>query len=183
MAPVLRHGLKVQLRHLDPALKYHREVKIAISLSEYFKQEHEYYSNRFSKSDIQFPIQIKDDFIINANKGKLTQIIDNILNNSEYWLKKRKDEDKSFKPILTVKIEQPWLYIYDNGYGIPSAIENHIFEPFISTKPKGEGRGLGLFIVQQLLDSFGCTIALELENNDEGRKYILAINFSNIINN
>tara|TARA_R110002051_G_scaffold257435_5_gene316424 strand:+ start:17375 stop:19849 length:2475 start_codon:yes stop_codon:yes gene_type:complete len=175
------NGLKVQLRHLDPALKYHREEKTTISLSTFFKQEHEYYSNRFSKFDIEFPIQVKDDFAINVNKGKLTQVIDNILNNSEYWLKKRKEEDKSFNPILAVKIEQPWLYIYDNGFGISKAIENHIFEPFITTKPKQEGRGLGLFIVQQLLDSFGCTIALEPELNDSGRKYVLAINLSNII--
>ena len=96
-------------------------------------------------------------------------------------MKKRKEEDKSFNPILAVKIEQPWLYIYDNGFGISKAIENHIFEPFITTKPKQEGRGLGLFIVQQLLDSFGCTIALEPELNDSGRKYVLAINLSNII--
>lgn len=71
---------------------------------------------------------------------------------------------------------------YDNGYGISPAIENMLFEPFVTTKPKGEGRGLGLFIIQQLLDSSKCTIALEPFRNEHGRKYIFAINFSNIIN-
>lgn len=177
------NGLKVQLRHLDPALKYHREKKTVISFSEFFKQESEYYSNRFEKSKITFEIKIGDDFAIKANQGKLTQIIDNIFNNSEYWLKQKKENEKSFNPILSIKVEQPWIYISDNGYGISKAIENHIFEPFVTTKPKGEGRGLGLFIVQQLVDSFGGTIALEPTTNDDGRKYIFAINFSNIIDN
>ncbi|WP_411767530.1 ATP-binding protein [Winogradskyella sp. A3E31] len=175
------NGLKVQLRHLDPALKYHREKKSVISFSEFFKQESAYYSNRFEKSQISFEIKIDDDFEINANQGKLTQIIDNIFNNSEYWLKQKKENEKSFNPVLTIRVEKPWVYIYDNGYGISKAIENHIFEPFVTTKPKGEGRGLGLFIVVQLIDSLGCSIALEPKINKEGRKYIFAINFSNII--
>ena len=73
------------------------------------------------------------------------------------------------------------IYINDNGYGIPPAVENQIFEPFVTTKPKGEGRGLGLFIIQQLLDSSGCTITLEPVRNEHKRKYIFAINLSNII--
>lgn len=177
------NGLKVQLRHLDPALKYHREKKAIISFSEFFKQESDYYSSRFNKSKISFEIIINDDFSIKANQGKLTQIIDNIFNNSEYWLKRKKENETNYNPVLNVKIEEPWIYIYDNGYGISKAIENHIFEPFVTTKPKGEGRGLGLFIVQQLVDSFGCSIALEPTTNDEGRKYIFALNFSNIIDN
>ncbi len=177
------NGLKVQLRHLDPALKYHREKKNKISFSEFFKQEADYYLNRFEKSQISFEIIIDNDFAIEANQGKLTQIIDNIFNNSEYWLKQKKENEKSFKPILTIRVEQPWVYIYDNGHGISKAIENHIFEPFVTTKPKGEGRGLGLFIVQQLVDSFGCSITLEPKTNSEGRKYVFAINFSNIMDN
>ena len=75
-----------------------------------------------------------------------------------------------------------WVDINRFLHGISPAIENMLFEPFVTTKPKGEGRGLGLFIIQQLLDSSKCTIALEPFRNEHGRKYIFAINFSNIIN-
>lgn len=174
------NGLKTQLKHLDPALKYNREKKSTFSLSEFFKEEKEYYKNRFEKQSIEFDILQEDDFSITVNRGKLVQIIDNIVNNSEYWLIERKKNEPKFNPSITIKIESPWIYISDNGYGISPAVENQIFEPFVTTKPKGEGRGLGLFIIQQLLDSSGCTIALEPTRNEHKRKYIFAINLSNI---
>lgn len=175
------NGLKVQLRHLDPALKYQREKKNQFSLSDYFSEEKDYYKKRFKSKDIDVIMSIKDDFSLKINKGKLTQIIDNILINSEYWLKEKKSKHKDFSPKINITIEQPWLYISDNGFGIPKNIEKQLFEPFISTKPKGEGRGLGLFIVLQLLDSMGCTISLEPKRNEFDKKYIFAINLSNVM--
>jgi len=97
-------------------------------------------------------------------------------------LKERKQNEKDFEPKIFIKIEEPWVYVYDNGFGIAPAVENHIFEPFVTTKPKGEGRGLGLFIIQQLLDSSGCSIALEPAQNEHKRKFMFAMNLSNIIN-
>jgi len=175
------NGLKTQLKHLDPALKYNREKKSSFKLSGFFMDETAYYKNRFEKQQIEFDVIQEGDFSIMMNRGKLVQIIDNLLNNSEYWLIERKKSELKFTPSITVRIASPWVYISDNGYGIPIAVENQIFEPFVTTKPKGEGRGLGLFIVQQLLDSTGCTVALEPARNEHKRRYIFAINFSNII--
>lgn len=174
------NGLKVQLRHLDPALKYNREKKTSFELSVFLNEEREYYNNRFKKLGIEFNVAIIDDFSVEINKGKFTQVIDNLLNNSEYWLLERKQNEKDFQPKVFIKIESPWIYVSDNGYGIAPAVENQIFEPFVTTKPKGVGRGLGLFIIQQLLDSSGCTIALEPTKNEHNRKFIFAINLSNI---
>lgn len=176
------NGLKIQLKHLDPTLKYNREKKSSFKLSDFFKDEKDYYNNRFEKQQIEFNILNDDDFSVTVNRGKLVQIIDNLLNNSEYWLIQRKKNEPKFSPSIAIKIEAPWIYISDNGYGISPAVENQVFEPFVTTKPKGEGRGLGLFIIQQLLDSSGCTIALEPIRNEHKRKYVFAINFSNIIN-
>lgn len=175
------NGLKIQLKHLDPTLKYNREKKSSFKLSDFFKDEKDYYNNRFEKQQIEFSILNENDFSVTINRGKLVQIIDNLLNNSEYWLVERKKNEPKFSPSIIINIEAPWIYISDNGYGISPAVENQVFEPFVTTKPKGEGRGLGLFIIQQLLDSSGCTIALEPTRNEHKRKYIFAINLSNII--
>ena len=55
-----------------------------------------------------------------------------------------------------------------------------LFDPFVTMKPKGNGRGLGLFIVNQLLDAVGCTISLSHKRNSHNKRYIFILNFSNI---
>jgi signal transduction histidine kinase len=51
--------------------------------------------------------------------------------------------------------------IIDNGHGIPSETQSRIFEPFFSTKPVGEGTGLGLDIAQRIVSQHGGKIAVE----------------------
>jgi len=175
------NGLKIQLKHIDPALKYNREKKSKISLNDFFEHdEFDYYSQVLMRNKIDLYIETRDDFDIYINKGKITQVFDNLFKNSEYWLRERLKIENKFKPQIKILIEKPWVYFSDNGYGIPDSIKDSIFEPFVTTKPKGTGRGLGLFIVQQLLDSSGCSIALEPELNELKRHYIFSINLSSI---
>ncbi|MEY8849691.1 ATP-binding protein [Psychroserpens sp. XS_ASV72] len=175
------NGLKIQLKHLDPSLKYNKEKREIIDLRSYFRDEEEYYKSRFEKNGIDFIVNIEDNFSIKMNKGKLTQIIDNLINNSEYWLKEKQKESSSFKPSITMSVSKPWMSIKDNGDGVSKSIENQLFEPFATMKPKNKGRGLGLFITQQLLDASGCTIALEPKRNKYGKKFIFTINLNNVI--
>jgi signal transduction histidine kinase len=51
--------------------------------------------------------------------------------------------------------------VWDNGPGIPSAIVNEIFKPFFTTKPVGEGTGLGLHICRQVTERVGGSITVE----------------------
>jgi signal transduction histidine kinase len=47
------------------------------------------------------------------------------------------------------------IAVEDNGPGIPPDVMPRIFEPFFTTKAKGEGTGLGLGIVKQIVDKHG----------------------------
>ncbi len=51
--------------------------------------------------------------------------------------------------------------IEDNGPGIPPDVMPRIFNAFFTTKPKGEGTGLGLGIVKQIVEKHGGTIQVE----------------------
>ena len=92
----------------------------------------------------------------------------------------RQKGDISEIPTISIVIHRPWLYVSDNGMGIAPAVEESLFEPFVTMKPKGQGRGLGLFIVRQLLDAVGCSIVLDERRNSYDRRYIFAINLSNV---
>ncbi|MBM9589208.1 PAS domain S-box protein [Leptospira sp. 201903075] len=62
----------------------------------------------------------------------------------------------AFKGILTIQVDELEteivVRIIDNGPGIPVSIQKRIFEPFYTTKEKGEGTGLGLGIVKQSVE-------------------------------
>ena len=53
--------------------------------------------------------------------------------------------------------------IADNGAGIPLESQAHVFDPFYTTKPVGVGTGLGLGIVQRIVDQYGGTITFSSE--------------------
>ena len=59
--------------------------------------------------------------------------------------------------------------IWDNGVGIPSDIQQRIFEPFYTTKPAGEGTGLGLHICRQIVEKCRGSIRLESAYNQGTR--------------
>lgn len=58
------------------------------------------------------------------------------------------------------------LVVSDTGPGIPSDILEHLFEPFVTTKPAGEGTGLGLAVCHALIEQLGGT--LDARNAPEG---------------
>jgi two-component system, cell cycle sensor histidine kinase and response regulator CckA len=55
------------------------------------------------------------------------------------------------------------LDVIDEGCGMDAAVRQHIFEPFFTTKPEGKGTGLGLTIVQQIVNEAGGVVRIESE--------------------
>ena len=75
-------------------------------------------------------------------------------------------------------VDQPTVSVWDNGPGVKESLEETLFEPFVTDKPRGYGSGLGLFIVSQLLRRESCGIALLSNRNDGGRRYKFSLDFS-----
>ena len=174
-------SFRKQLSHLAPSLRYVRESKEEFSVNKYFEDVVDYYGEKYKEQISVIVKYSKDDFKIRMSKGKLTQVIDNIILNSEYWLKEKGKGQKNFHPEITIDLTSPFIKIYDNGFGVDPSYENRIFQPFVSAKPKHIGRGLGLFIVQQLLDTIGGEVILLNERNEHKRRYIFQINLSEVI--
>ncbi|MBV6429804.1 MAG: hypothetical protein KIPDCIKN_04379 [Haliscomenobacter sp.] len=173
-------NIRIQINHLAPSLKYNREQKQDINLEAFVKDLKAYFENRFFAQGIEFVIEPRRNFSIRMNVGKLTQVFDNLILNSEYWLREKAKTDVVFKPKITIEIEDPIVRIFDNGNGISPEIEGTIFQPFVTTKPRDVGRGLGLFISQQILESQGGEIYLLLQRNDAGRRFIFQMNLDSV---
>jgi signal transduction histidine kinase len=66
---------------------------------------------------------------------------------------------------IRIETQPKTLIITDNGKGISPEVAQHIFTPFYSTKPQGQG--LGLLLIRDILTKHGCTFTL-LTNPDDG---------------
>jgi len=63
--------------------------------------------------------------------------------------------------------------VWDNGAGIPDEIIGEIFKPFFTTKPQGEGTGLGLHICRQVVDRVGGVISVQ--TSDSGSRFVVRL--------
>jgi signal transduction histidine kinase len=173
-------ALHKQLAHFTPALRFLREKRESIDVSAFVEDLRNYYRLRFEGQNIQFNIKHQRDegFILKINRGKLIQIFDNIILNSEYWLTEDLRQGFLQQGIITVTIANPYVRISDNGRGVDPSVEDILFQPFITRKGRGKGRGLGLFIVEQFLESEGCAISLLTKRNKHGRFYIFELDLT-----
>ena len=176
-------ALRRQMTFLDPTLRYAREKREEIDLNTYYKDLQQHYSLHFLASSISFEVIRPNPpipFKIRMNKGKLLQILDNLVLNSEYWLKES-FRSGAARGAVSIQLKRPYIFVYDSGPGIDPTVEHSLFEPFVTTKAEGRGRGLGLFVVQELLKSDGCEIRLTSDRNTRSRLFKFEIDLTGVL--
>lgn len=122
-------------------------------------------------ADKEFNVDIKQDFD-DANPEvlclpqELQRVFLNLCGNAMYAAVKRKHSDGQ-RPTLTVSSQLPGsdvvIRVDDNGDGIPEDIREKIFQPFFTTKPTGEGTGLGLSMSFDIVKQHGGSFDLDSE--------------------
>ncbi len=173
-------ALRKQLSYLAPALRYVRENRERVVVGDFLLKgpfgEHQ--RTRLGRSGIDYVVDVGllGDFDVWLNPGKLTQVFDNLVRNSEYWIREALRQRQIAHGQVSIEIRKPSVRVADNGPGVPQSVEDSVFEPFVTTKARGEGRGLGLFIAKQLLATEGCVIELLPERNEHGRRYKFEVN-------
>jgi signal transduction histidine kinase len=172
-----------KLSFIDPMLRTFRETKQEIVLSEFMQDFFDLRRDRFERFGIQPNIECvgDGDFSLWINKGRLTQIVDNLNRNSEYWLRSIKIRDDNHPLAVYAAIDSPRMTFWDTGPGVRQGMEESCFEIFTTDKSPNEGHGLGLFITRQLLEEEGCSIFLTDDRNKAGRRFKFVIDFSGVI--
>ncbi len=108
---------------------------------------------------------------INANFTQIHQVIFNVCNNAYHAIKDNGGsvevslntiEGSQVKGLSEERVYAE-LLVKDTGYGMDEETKQRIFEPFFTTKDIGEGTGLGLFVVQSIVDKYGGIILVESE--------------------
>ncbi len=108
--------------------------------------------------------------ILKGNEGRLHQAMMNIIANAEQAI-----VDEGTLTITTRrKSDVMEIWIEDDGEGIPEENLMKISDPFFTTKPPGEGTGLGLFITFSIIEEHSGSIEVE-SNPSEGSKFIIKL--------
>jgi signal transduction histidine kinase len=109
-----------------------------------------------------FAIKLKHDLDPNAGEldlypQEITRALLNLISNGFYAAMRRKAEsgDETFEPVLSAATRDLGntveIRIRDNGTGIPPEVREKMFNPFFTTKPTGEGTGLGLSMTYDII--------------------------------
>lgn len=167
---------------IDPMLPRSRAVKESISLRTFVE---EYFKNRtsvYERSGIRTKIS-GTGTTVRVNRPRLTQVLDNLVRNSAYWLRRGELTGQvSRAKEITIELTHSGFVVSDTGPGVDPHYEESLFEIFVTAKPdRDTGQGLGLFIVRELLRADGCDITLQPERNDDGRRFRFSVNLRSLV--
>jgi len=148
--------------------------------------------------DKNFNATIKTDFDnsigkINIIPQDIGRVILNLLNNAFYVVNEKKKSphplkgsSETYEPTVTVttrRLSSPLasgdggkveIRVTDNGNGIPQKVLDKIFQPFFTTKPTGQGTGLGLSLAYDIIKAHGGEIKVETKES-EGTTFIIQL--------
>ncbi|MGB4844507.1 MAG: ATP-binding protein [Ferruginibacter sp.] len=136
--------------------------------------------------DKSFNASFKTDFDdslreINIIPQDIGRVVLNLLTNAFYVVNEKKQLNiPGYEPVVSVitkkiadKVE---ISVIDNGNGIPESVKEKIFQPFFTTKPTGQGTGLGLSMSYDIVTK-GHGGELKVETKEgEGTQFIIILN-------
>lgn len=126
---------------------------------------------QMAQSGIGLNVVIPDDLALNADGEKLARVFENLLVNSIQAM--QRPEGGTIE-IRAVKDDGHWrVDVTDDGPGIPPAIRERLFEPFISHGKQG-GTGLGLAIARGIVEAHGGKVSLE-NSHERGARFVIRL--------
>jgi two-component system, NtrC family, sensor kinase len=127
-----------------------------------------------AKFETSFDNTIEKISIVPQDIGR---VILNLINNAFYAVtEKRKQNITGYEPTVTISTkkmdEKIEIKVNDNGNGIPQKVLDKIFQPFFTTKPTGQGTGLGLSLSYDIVKAHGGELKVETKEG-EGSTFII----------
>ena len=117
---------------------------------------------------------------VNIVPQDIGRVILNLINNAFYAVnEKKKLQPEGYEPTVTVSTKKEnnkvLITVDDNGNGIPDEIKEKIFQPFFTTKPTGQGTGLGLSLSYDIItNAHGGELKVESKES-EGTRFIIIL--------
>ncbi|MBC7875370.1 MAG: hypothetical protein H7Y01_15325 [Ferruginibacter sp.] len=116
---------------------------------------------------------------INIVPQDIGRAVLNLITNAFYVVaEKKKQLSERYEPTVTVTTkkvgDKVFVFVKDNGKGIPQKVLEKIFQPFFTTKPTGQGTGLGLSLAYDIIKAHGGELKVETKEG-EGSEFIIQL--------
>ncbi len=117
---------------------------------------------------------------INVIPQDISRVLLNLYNNAFYAVSSRSNGNplNNYQPTVTVSTRKRdneiEISVKDNGVGISEKVKDKIFQPFFTTKPTGQGTGLGLSLSYEIVKAHGGEIKVK-GSEGEGTEFIVAL--------
>ncbi len=164
--------VKGMLQHSQKSTGHKESADINALADEYLRLAY----HGLRAKDKSFNATLKTNFDqsiekINIVPQDIGRVLLNLINNAFYAVnEKAKQQVASYEPTVAVstkridsKIE---IKVVDNGNGIPKNIVDKIFQPFFTTKPTGQGTGLGLSLSYDIVKAHGGEIKVQSKEGE-----------------
>lgn len=156
--------LQTRLKVLDPLGPTGRNRKEKFDLRQLVNDTVSAHEAQFTRHHIRWVVEADFDgpWTIKAVPGMFVQILENCIANSVYWVSMERKLRPAFSPRIVVLLEKASnsLLFSDNGPGISKDKQEEVFWPFFTTKPPGDGKGLGLYISREIARYHGVVLSL-----------------------
>lgn len=163
-----------EMQVIQPLFKIQRKAIQNVSIYESIEKVQKYF-RRELENKINVQIIKDEDLIVKTNNGLILQVLINLLDNAIYWANKK--ESKKTEIAFKIDTKNNSLIVADNGPGIREDVEPLIFNEFFSLK--SDGRGLGLYIVKEILLRINAEISVIQEEKIKllpGANFIIKFN-------
>lgn len=166
-------SLKSELKRLSPLRAIRNENRREFKISQSIKYASEIFKSKMDREEIDFEVDLDEDFQLYARYSTLNQVLGNLFDNSIYWVMTKPKGNRKIK--ITLDKTHRTLIFSDSGPGIDSAIKPYLFEPGYSMKIPPSG--LGLYICKSYMHAMNGdiheTISRERIPNMEGAQFTI----------
>ncbi|MBF0126238.1 MAG: PAS domain S-box protein [Magnetococcales bacterium] len=126
--------------------------RVECRLEDPVRDAHNLLQHRFRQDKTNLSVQIPKSLLIYCDRQQLAQVFVNLFNNALDALEEMREQQHKQITVEGKRIERHiWIWVKDNGPGIPEEVIGKIFDPFYTSKGKTRGTGLGLSIVEGIV--------------------------------
>jgi signal transduction histidine kinase/ligand-binding sensor domain-containing protein len=172
--------VKSMLQHSRSNSGQKEQVNLNALCDEYLRLSYHGLRAKDKSFNAKFETNFDDSITeVNLVRQDFGRVILNLINNAFYAVNERSKQELqtslsgrqvgNFQPLVSVstknhqnKVE---IKVFDNGGGIPEALRQKIFQPFFTTKPAGQGTGLGLSLSYDIITK-GHSGEIKVESNE-----------------